>query len=153
MHRLLPLLFVLFSSACAAAAAPPVLPPNAITFAPSLQVDLDSMKPLTTGVYIRDLNEGDGPLVRYGRRVAVHYTGYLSDGTQIEQLAPSSPPAQFTVGDRQVIRGWEEGIIGMRPGGERQIVIPPSKGYGARQVGRVPPNSTLVFVIKVVWVR
>ncbi|WP_420127909.1 FKBP-type peptidyl-prolyl cis-trans isomerase [Longimicrobium sp.] len=153
MHRLLPLLFVLLSGACATAAAPPVLPLEAITFAPSLQVDLDSMEQLTTGVYIRDLREGDGPLVRYGRRVAVHYTGYLSDGTQIEQLAPSSPPAQFTVGERAVIRGWEEGIIGMRPGGERQIVIPPSKGYGARQVGRVPPNSTLVFVIRMVWVR
>lgn len=153
MHRLLPLLFVLFSSGCAAAAAPPVLPPTAITFAPALQVDLAAMEELTTGVYIRDLDEGEGALVRYGRRVAVHYTGYLSDGTRIDQVAPPSPAVQFTVGERQVIRGWEEGIIGMRPGGERQIVIPPSKGYGAHQMGRVPPNSTLVFVIKLVWVR
>jgi FKBP-type peptidyl-prolyl cis-trans isomerase len=155
MLRFLVPLCVLITAGCSAAAVvPPAIPIEAVSFAPSLRVDLTEMKRLPTGVYIRDLVVGDeGARVRHGSRVSVHYAGFLPDGTQVEHLALPSPPLVFEVGQRQVLRGWESGILDMREGGQRQLVIPPSQAYGERQVGRVPPNSTLVFVIKLVSVR
>lgn len=151
MYRFLVPLCMGMTAACALAT--PALAPESINFAPSLQVDLAAMERRNNGVYVRDLEEGDGPQVRRGRRIAVHYTGYLSDGTRFEQVAPPAAPIEFSIGDRTVIPGWETGLLGMRAGGERQLVVPPSQGYGARQVGRVPPHATLVFVIKLVSVR
>lgn len=153
MHRFLVLLCLLITAGCSVPQPPPVVVPEAITFAPELQVDLGTMRRLPTGVYVRDLVVGDGRPVRYGSRVAVHFAGFLPDGTQIEHLALPSPPAEFEIGQHMVIRGWESGMLEMRPGGQRQLVIPPTQGYGARQVGKVPPNSTLVFVVKLVSVR
>lgn len=152
MHRFL-VLCMLITAGCSTAAPPPVITPESITFAPSLQVDLRAMRRLTTGVYVRDLVVGEGRPARPGRRVAVHFAGFLSDGTPIEQVALPSPPLDFEMGQGTVLRGWESGILDMRPGGQRQLVIPPTQGYGARRVGSVPPNSTLVFIIKLVSVR
>jgi FKBP-type peptidyl-prolyl cis-trans isomerase FkpA len=151
MHRFLVLLCVLITAGCAT--PPPLATPESITFAPSLQVDLNAMQLTTTGVYFRDLVVGDGALVRHRRRVALHYAGFLPDGTQFQQVAPPAPPVEFVVGEGEVIRGLEAGIIGMRPGGQRQLVIPARQGYGSRQVGQVPPNSNLVFVVKLVSIR
>lgn len=130
-----------------------VIAPESLTFAPALQVDLAAMERVAAGVYVRDLAVGAGPEVRRGQRVAVHYAGFLPDGTQIDAAAPPGPPVEFVIGAGQVIRGWESGIVGMRVGGQRQLVIPPSEGYRGQRVGRVPPHSTLVFVIKLVSVR
>jgi len=153
MHRFLILALVfLLASGCTPPPPPPVAP-AAITFAPELQVDLRAMQVTTTGVYYRDLVVGEGPLVRYRRRVGLHFAGFLPDGTQFQQVAPPSPPMEFELGLGDVIRGLEAGIIGMRPGGQRQLVIPASQGYGVHQVGRVPPNSTLVFVVKLVSIQ
>jgi FKBP-type peptidyl-prolyl cis-trans isomerase len=154
MHRCLVLLCMLITAGCSAAApAPPPVVPEAITFAPSLQVDLRAMRLLPTGVYVRDLAVGEGRPARPGRRVALHYAGFLWDGTQIEQVALPTPPVEFELGQRTVIRGLESGLLDMRPGGQRQLVIPPSQGYGVHQSGRVPPNSTLVFFVQLVSVR
>lgn len=153
MHRLLALLCALVVAGCSTAPAPVVIPPETITFAPSLQVDVRAMRRLTTGVLVRDLVVGEGRPVRVGTRVAVHFAGFLPDGTPVEQLGPPSPPMEFEIGQRAVIRGWESGLLDMRPGGQRQLVIPPTQAYGVRQVGRVPPNSTLVFIIRLVSVR
>lgn len=152
MHRRLILLCMVITAGCSAAAPAPPVVPEPITFAPSLQVDLRAMRLLTTGVYVRDLAVGEGRPARPGRRVALRYAGFLSDGTQIEQVALPSPPVEFELGQRTVIRGLESGILDMRPGGQRQLVIPPSQGYGVHQEGRVPPNSTLVFFVQLVSV-
>jgi FKBP-type peptidyl-prolyl cis-trans isomerase len=153
MHRFLMLaLLSLLATGCTPPPPPPVAP-TAITFAPQLQVDLNAMQVTTTGVYYRDLVVGEGPLVRYRRRVSVHLAGFLPDGTQFQQVAPPSPPLEFEPGLGDVIRGLEAGVIGMRPGGQRQLVIPATQAYGPHQVGQIPPNSTLVFVVKLVSMR
>lgn len=153
MHRVLVVLCVLVAAGCAAAAEPGAISPESIAFAPALQVDLAAMERTSTGVYYRDLVVGHGPPVRRGYRVAVHFTGFLPDGTQFEQMAAPVPPVEFELGAGTVIRGWESGMVGMRVGGQRQLVVPAAQGYGSRAVGRVPANATLVFVIKLVSAR
>jgi len=146
-------LFLLLAGTSACAAAGTGLALESITFAPSLQVDLAAMQRTSTGVYYRDLVVGQGPQVNRGHRVAVHFAGFLPDGTQFQQVAPPNAPVEFELGTGAVIRGWESGMLGMRPGGQRQLVIPAAQAYGSRQVGRVPPNANLVFVIKLVSAR
>jgi FKBP-type peptidyl-prolyl cis-trans isomerase FkpA len=155
MKRILCLLLLLATTAgCSAATgSSSVLAPEAITFAPAMQVDLSAMERTSDGVYYRDLVVGQGPSVRRGTRVSVHFAGFLPDGTQVDAVAPPSAPVEFELGGTGVIRGWQTGIIGMRAGGQRQLVVPPALAYGRRQVGRVPPNATLVFVIKLVSAR
>ena len=154
MKRFLCLLLLLATTACSAGTGTSgVLAPESITFAPSLQVDLGTMERTSDGVYYRDLVVGQGPSVRRGTRVSVHYAGFLPDGTQVDVVAPPAAPVEFELGEGGVIRGWQTGIIGMRAGGQRQLVVPSSLAYGGRQVGRIPPNATLVFVLKLVSAR
>lgn len=151
LSLVLPLFITAACSACAATSA--AIAPESITFAPSLQVDLSAMERTSNGVYFRDLSVGQGPQVRRGQQAAVHFAGFLPDGTQIDAVAPPSAPVEFVVGEGKVIRGWESGIVGMRVGGQRQLVVPAAQAYGGRRVGQVPPNSTLVFVIKLASAR
>ena len=153
MHRLLIMVCLLAGGCAAAGASYGAMAPESIAFAPALQVDLAAMERTGDGVYVRDLVMGEGPSVRRGSRVAVHFAGFLPDGTQFDAVAPPAAPVEFVLGERAVIRGWESGIIGMRAGGQRQLVIPAAQAYGSRQVGQVPPNSTLVFIIKLVSAR
>lgn len=153
MHRLPIVVFLLVAASCSAAAEPGGLAPESISFAPAMQVDLAAMERTSTGVYYRDLVVGEGPQVRRGHRVAVHYAGFLPDGTQVDAVAAPAPPVEFELGAGTVIRGWESGMVGMRAGGQRQLVVPAAQAYGSRQVGRVPPDATLVFVIKLVSAR
>jgi FKBP-type peptidyl-prolyl cis-trans isomerase len=153
MTRAICLFLLLFTAGCGAAAGSGAITPESISFSPALQVDLSAMERTTSGVYYRDLQEGNGPRVRRGSRVSVRYAGFLPDGTRFEQVVAPTPPVEFVVGGRTVIPGWENGMIGMRAGGQRQLVIPAAQGYGRRQVGRVPANATLVFVIDLVSVR
>jgi len=122
-------------------------------FAPSLQVDLAAMR-RTRGTWWRDLTEGSGALAREGSRVTIHYTGWLADGTRFESSRESGEPVTFAIGDGRVIRGWDDGLRGMRVGGVRQLVIPPRSGYGGR--GRppvIPPDAMLVFEVELVRVE
>lgn len=155
MKRFLCLFLLLAATAgCGAAAGTSsVLAPESITFVPSLQVDVAAMQRTNDGVLYRDLVVGSGPSVRRGTRVSVHYAGFLPDGTQVDAVAPPAAPVEFELGAGGVIRGWQSGVLGMRAGGQRQLVVPPSLAYGGRQVGRIPPNATLVFVIKLVSAR
>ncbi|HEX6369495.1 MAG TPA: FKBP-type peptidyl-prolyl cis-trans isomerase [Longimicrobium sp.] len=154
MKRLVCLFLLLAVTAgCSAAPDTGAIAPESITFAQQLQVDLAAMQRTSTGVYYRDLAVGEGPQIRRGHRVAVHFAGFLPDGTQIDAVAPPSAPVEFELGAGRVIRGWESGMVGMRAGGQRQLVIPAAQAYGGRRVGLVPPNSTLVFVIKLVSAR
>jgi peptidylprolyl isomerase len=113
-------------------------------------IDSSMMLRTGTGLMYRDLEVGDGYLVAAGNTVEVHYYGQLLDGTQFDANPEGAEPLRFQIGSHRVIRGWEEGLVGMRVGGKRQLIIPPALGYGARAVGPIPANATLVFTIEVV---
>lgn len=133
--------------ACASGGGPPL---ESVAFAPALAVSLDRMESTRSGVRYEDIRVGTGAVARAGGQVAVHFVGWLADGTQFDGAAPPSEPVRFQLGRRQVIRGWDEGIPGMRVGGQRRIVVPASLGYGAQRVGAVPAHSALVFVVELV---
>lgn len=147
------LLMILLAGCGQATSGANAVPLEGVSFAPSLQVDLSQMERLGSGVYVRDLVIGTGPQVTRGTRVAMHYAGFLPDGTPVDANTPPMAPFDFVLGQGRVIRGWDDGILGMRAGGQRQLVVPPSAAYGGRRVGRVPPNATLVFVVKLVTAR
>ena len=97
---------------------------------------------------IEDLKVGEGSEVVKYNIVTVNYTGWLTDGTKFDSsLNPGRSPFRFTVGGGQVIKGWDEGLIGMKVGGKRKLTIPPNMGYGNQDMGVIPPNSTLIFEI------
>lgn len=121
---------------------------TAVAYAPALEVNLAASTRLPTGVYIRDLTVGTGATASLsGQIVQVRYTGWLPNGTQFDQNAAPAQPLGFTLGASQVIRGFEAGVVGMKAGGIRQVVIPPSQGYGWQQVGTIPAGSVTVFRI------
>ncbi len=98
-----------------------------------------------------DLREGTGAEAKAGDRVTVHYTGTLTDGTKFDSSRDRGQPFSFTLGRGQVIPGWDQGLIGMKPGGQRTLSIPPEEGYGARGAGNViPPNATLEFDVEMI---
>ena len=101
----------------------------------------------TEGLRTEDLTLGEGAEASEGARLSVHYAGYLSDGTMFDNSFARGEPIQFVLGKGEVISGWEQGFSGMREGGRRVIVIPPTLGYGDAAVGPIPPNSTLVFEV------
>ena len=108
---------------------------------------------LKKGVKIKDLVVGDGDEVKRGKNVSVHYTGWLEDGTKFDSSYDSGASYAFKLGDGRVVQGWEIGLIGMRKGGKRQILVPPKMGYGGRGVpGRIPKNATLLFEIELLAV-
>ncbi len=102
-----------------------------------------------SGLKYEDLVEGDGAEAQAGQKVSVHYTGWLTDGTQFDSSVARNDPFQFALGKGMVIRGWDEGVTGMKVGGKRKLTIPPQLGYGAQGAGGViPPNATLVFEVE-----
>jgi FKBP-type peptidyl-prolyl cis-trans isomerase FkpA len=107
-----------------------------------------------SGLKYEDLVEGDGAEAAAGQRVVVHYTGWLTDGRKFDSSRDRNDPFDFALGKGQVIRGWDEGVAGMKVGGTRRLTIPPHLGYGARGAGGViPPNATLVFEVELLDVR
>ena len=102
-----------------------------------------------SGLKCEELAEGDGEVAQAGQTVSVHYTGWLTDGTKFDSSVERSRPFDFSLGKGRVIRGWDEGVAGMRVGGRRKLTIPPRLAYGAAGAGGViPPNATLVFEIE-----
>jgi FKBP-type peptidyl-prolyl cis-trans isomerase FkpA len=107
-----------------------------------------------SGLIIEELAVGSGTAAEAGNRVSVHYTGWLTDGTQFDSSLDRNQPFEFRLGAGQVIRGWDEGVAGMQVGGKRKLTIPPQLGYGARGAGGViPPNAVLVFEVELLEVR
>jgi peptidylprolyl isomerase len=102
---------------------------------------------------IEDVKVGEGAEVKSGDTVEVHYIGTLQNGTEFDNSKKRGTPFEFTVGGGQVIKGWEEGLIGMKVGGNRILVIPPDMAYGDKGIGPIPPNSTLVFAIELVEIK
>jgi FKBP-type peptidyl-prolyl cis-trans isomerase FkpA len=108
-----------------------------------------SEKITDSGLKIEELVEGDGQLAEAGQRVSVHYTGWLQDGDKFDSSVDRNQPFEFALGKGMVIRGWDEGVAGMKVGGKRKLTIPPQLGYGAQGAGGViPPNATLVFDVE-----
>ncbi len=102
-----------------------------------------------SGLKYDDTVIGDGATAVKGQTVSVHYTGWLTDGEKFDSSKDRNDPFQFQLGAGRVIRGWDEGVQGMKVGGTRRLTIPPQLGYGAAGAGGViPPNATLVFDVE-----
>jgi FKBP-type peptidyl-prolyl cis-trans isomerase len=106
-----------------------------------------------TRMVIDDIKIGTGAKVQAGDTVSVHYAGRLQDGTEFDNSRSRGAAFEFVVGGGQVIAGWEEGLVGMQVGGERILVIPPEKGYGAAGIGPIPGGATLVFSIELLEIK
>ena len=101
-----------------------------------------------------DVVVGTGVEATKGKTVSVHYTGWLTDGKKFDSSKDRGQPFNFSLGAGQVIRGWDEGVAGMKVGGKRKLTIPPDLGYGSRGAGgAIPPNATLVFEVELLGVR
>jgi FKBP-type peptidyl-prolyl cis-trans isomerase FkpA len=102
-----------------------------------------------SGLIIEEIKVGAGAEAAAGQDVTVHYTGWLTDGKKFDSSKDRGDPFEFPLGGGRVIRGWDEGVQGMKIGGTRKLTIPPALGYGARGAGNViPPNATLVFEVE-----
>ena len=112
--------------------------------------------PATTtasGLVFEELVVGTGNAAASGQKVSVHYTGWLTNGTKFDSSKDRGEPFVFPLGKGHVIKGWDEGVAGMRVGGKRELTIPPELGYGARGAGGViPPNATLLFEVELLKV-
>lgn len=107
-----------------------------------------------SGLQYIELQEGTGATPQAGQTVEVHYTGTLENGTKFDSSRDRNQTFKFKIGTGQVIKGWDEGVITMKVGGRRQLIIPPELGYGARGAGGViPPNSTLIFDVELLSVN
>ena len=111
------------------------------------------MPQIASGLTYQDVVAGTGAEAKKGDDVSVHYTGRLMDGTQFDSSKDRNQPFDFPLGAGQVIKGWDEGVAGMKVGGTRKLTIPPSLGYGARGAGGlIPPNATLEFDVELLGV-
>ena len=133
--------------ACASSAGPPPDPATTV-YAPETGVDLSRMEETSSGLYIEEIAEGVGKNAMRGDRVRIHFVGWLPDGTLFDSTLGGEPYV-FELGSGEVIRGWNQGIVGMKVGGRRRLVIRPGLAYGPRgRAPQVPPNAILVFEIQ-----
>lgn len=133
--------------------AEPVPVPMDTDFADVLDIDLGSMTRTESGLYFEDIEPGSGLAAREGHVLDTHYTGWLTTGEQFG-TSRGGEPYSFQLGRQQVPRGFEEGVTGMRIGGVRRLVVPPSLGYGARgQPPTIPPSATLVYEIELLDIK
>ena len=103
---------------------------------------------------IEDLEVGTGAEAQASQMVTVHYTGWLTDGQKFDSSKDRNDPFVFPLGQGMVIKGWDQGVVGMKVGGKRKLTIPPELGYGARGAGGViPPNATLVFEVELLGTK
>ena len=117
-------------------------------------MEQDGTQATPSGLRYRDEQLGTGAEAKAGDHAVVHYTGRLDNGKKFDSSRDRGQPFHFALGAGQVIRGWDEGVQGMRVGGKRTLVIPPDLGYGARGAGGViPPNATLTFDVELLELR
>ena len=132
------------ASSASAVASPvagtPVAASNVVTTASGLKYEV--------------LRAGNGPEAKAGQTVSVHYTGWLTDGTKFDSSVDRGQPFSFSLGAGQVIKGWDEGVAGMKVGEKRKLTIPSTLGYGDHGAGNViPPNATLVFDVELLGIQ
>ncbi len=108
-----------------------------------------------SGLVYWDIRVGNGEVAKEGSRVRVHYTGWLTNGKKFDSSVDAGKPFDFTIGNGEVIKGWEEGVAGMRVGGKRQLRIPSDLAYGTDGTpdGTIPPNATLIFDVQLLGVQ
>ena len=112
-----------------------------------------NMVTMANGLKIQDEVIGQGQEVKSGNTVTVHYLGTLENGTKFDSSYDRSQPFSTQIGVGTVIKGWDEGIVGMKVGGKRKLIIPAELGYGAQAAGSIPPNSTLIFEVELLAVK
>lgn len=123
-------------------------PAEPASVAPDAYVETD------TGLKYYDVEEGDGEEIEAGDVASVHYTGWLrADTTVFDSSLPRGETFVFRVGAGRVIPGWDQGVVGMREGGVRQLVIPPALAYGSQGSGPIPPDATLIFDVELREIR
>ena len=152
---LLPVIFVVlgFVSGCGNSEKPSI-PNQPSASSPSGPAKVNG-QPTTTasGLQYWDIVVGTGATAVPGKPVSVHYTGWLTSGEKFDSSVDRGKPFVFSLGEGQVIKGWDEGVAGMKAGGKRQLRIPPSLGYGDSGAGGViPPKATLVFDVELIEV-
>ena len=114
-----------------------------------VQADKEEMVTTASGLQYVEVVTGTGGEAKVGQTAVVHYTGWLKDGTKFDSSKDRKQPFRFPLGGGRVIKGWDEGVVGMKIGGTRKLIIPPHLGYGARGAGQViPPNAVLTFEVE-----
>lgn len=106
-----------------------------------------------SGLKVATVREGEGTPLAKGLRLKVHYSGWLENGKPFDSSVERGKPFEFVLGAGRVIKGWEEGLAGIKPGERRQLIIPPELAYGDRQMADIPPGSTLVFNVEALAVE
>lgn len=106
-----------------------------------------------TDLQSKDVVVGTGDTAMAGKKVTVHYTGIFTDGTKFDSSLDRGQPFEFVLGSGMVIKGWDIGVEGMKVGGKRILVVPPQFGYGAKDFGSIPGNSTLIFQVELLEVK
>ncbi len=130
-------------------------PAASVTPLPTPTPEPDNTKQMENGLKIQDLKVGIGQETKAGDTITVNYVGALENGTVFDASAKHGGPATFQIGVGQLIKGWDLGIPGMKIGGKRKLIVPPSLGYGSQNIGNglIPPNSTLVFEVELLAVQ
>lgn len=141
------------TSAAAAPSAAQDLTKADSSYAPALGVDLKAMARASSGLYTQDKKIGAGAVALPGKEVTVHYTGWLVDGKKFDSSRDHGQPFSFRLGGGEVIRGWDEGVAGMKVGGRRVLVVPSALGYGAGGQPGIPARATLVFDVELLKVQ
>ena len=125
---------------------------NSLDSSSAAQID-SSPSASSQGLQITDEKVGTGREVKSGDTVVINYTGTLTDGTKFDSSYDRNEPFTTQIGVGQVIKGWDLGVVGMKVGGKRKLVIPPDLAYGNQQVGTIPPNSTLTFEVELIQIK
>ena len=107
---------------------------------------------MSSELQIIDIQPGDGKAVVKGALITTQYTGWLADGTEFDSSHSRGKPFQCVIGTGRVIKGWDQGLMGMQVGGKRKLLVPAHLGYGERSMGKIPPNCDLTFEIELLEV-